>query len=520
MRPPLATLLISLTFLTGLSNAQQNQSPSSESGTSSTHTNDSMTVSLLEQSHEQNPQMPLRMRLSALEQQAQMASRIRPDLAREWADELFTLSFQVEGNERSYAQDIAMTILARLDPNRALDLLHNRNSGDAHTKGTFSLASTQLVREVFRGLVMRDGKSALPVLQQEAERLAIQGHYPYSAMAEAARQATSKEWGTDKENAIATVEALFDRAFATYSQAGREYSDDIEFGNMLQIVTGELPLESIQPALRVLVKNLLSTDTSKYQFEAKVYTADGKIATADNAIDAALLNFGALINRDPELTQQLQTSRPELRLGLEYAKAGRMRSGRFGAHLSGGRLVDPNVETRSEAMQFAHINSDAAFAKAEQLPKDEKRSTVLLELARTMARDDPKRAEELTNEAQTGANPLNEEFQLDLISARVFIAVARDQENEVKELLQSGFEVANRIISGQPKTGTIRFVSGLGPLVQVGVQNDPDSTVAFLQNLPPSYLKGKLLLGAASALNMPRRLLGSGPEQKNEKSGQ
>jgi len=58
---------------------------------------------------------------------------------------------------------------------------------------------------------------------------------------------------------------------------------------------------------------------------------------------------------------------------------------------------------------------------------------------------------------------------------------------------------------------------GLGQLVQIGMQNDPDSTIAFLPGIPASWLKADLLLGAASATIMQARLpLGSG--QKSEKS--
>jgi hypothetical protein len=44
------------------------------------------------------------------------------------------------------------------------------------------------------------------------------------------------------------------------------------------------------------------------------------------------------------------------------------------------------------------------------------------------------------------------------------------------------------------------FVVGLGPLAQIGMQNDPELTTTFIEALPPSYVKAELLLGAASAL--------------------
>ena len=44
------------------------------------------------------------------------------------------------------------------------------------------------------------------------------------------------------------------------------------------------------------------------------------------------------------------------------------------------------------------------------------------------------------------------------------------------------------------------------PLVQVGAQNYPDLTIAFLQEVPREQLKSELMLGAADALMMRTRL--------------
>jgi len=83
------------------------------------------------------------------------------------------------------------------------------------------------------------------------------------------------------------------------------------------VVSGGLPFDSVQPALRLLVKNLLATDTRKYQFVAEVHTTDGKSAKADNVIDTTMLVFGMLINRDTELVRELESNRPELQTILE-----------------------------------------------------------------------------------------------------------------------------------------------------------------------------------------------------------
>ena len=520
MRPPLSVLLVSFALLVSFSEVCQGKPQSSESTSPPRGKNDSTIISLLQQSHELNPQLPARMRLSLLRSQARMVSSLRADLGEEWANELFTFSFQTEGNERSSAQDTAMAILARLNPDRALGLLHTMSVEEPEAKGMPSPPQMQLVGQVFQILVARDGVSALPVLEQEAERLSIQAHYPYAAVGQAAMQAVSKEWGSNKQHAVEVVRSVFEREFANYSQdARRGYFDDLEFGNMLRVVAGGLPQESVQPALRLLVKNLLGTDTKRYQFQGEVYTKDGKKASVDNAIDAAILNLGMLINRlDPKLAQELEVTRPELKVGLEYANEDRERSGMLGPRT---RPPDSEAETRMDAVRLSRINAEAAIAKAEQLPKDANRASTILEVARNISGDNPERAAELIAEAQEGEKGPSEEFQLDLISARAHVAASQGQRNELRELLLRGFDSANRIILKQQQVERLYFVGALGGLVQIGIQNEPDLTVAFVQNLPASPLKAQLLFGAASALNMPGRLpLGSWQEQRSERPAQ
>ncbi len=270
----------------------------------------------------------------------------------------------------------------------------------------------------------------------------------------------------------------------------------------------------------MLVKNLLATDTRKYHFEAQVYTSDGQTANVHNAIDATILFFAMLINRDPALAEELKSTRPELQTALEYAKEGRQRSLGFGP---GGRpqsMQSPNrdAERRMDAVRLSYINPEAAIAKVEQLPDDDKRASTLLDVARGMAGDYPELAAQLIAESQLGNKPADDEVYLNLISAQVFVAAAQNKKDELHELLQHGFESANHIILEQQRTGGIQFVAGLAPLVQIGIQNDPNLTVTFIEGLSPSYLKAELLLGAASALSLRMRLpISSRPQQRAEK---
>lgn len=520
MRRSRYTILALFVLATRSLEAQESKSQSSASAALSTG-GDATVLRLLQESHDLCQQLPVGLRLmNVLRRETEMISRLRPDLGREWANELFTLSFQMKGTQRSFSQNTAMRLLIRLDPNQALELLHSLTIEEPAPERAAARPEMQLVHEAFMALVGRDGASALPLVEQEAERLGVQGHYPYAALGYAVMEATLKDRGRDNQSAIRVLQSVFEPAFERYSQSAHSYSDDLEFGKMLQALAGGLPFDSVQPALRMLVKNLLATDARKYQFESEVYTNDGQTAKVHNGIDAALLFFGTLINRDSELAEQLKSTRPELQTALEYAKDGRERSGSFGP---GGspqsmRSRDHDSETRMEAMHLSDTNPEAAIAKAELLPDDGRRASTLLDVARGMAGDYPERAAKLIAEIQSGSKPTDDELHVNLISAQAFVAAAQNKKDELNELLQRGFELANHILSEQQRTGDIPLVAGLPPLVQVGIQNNPDLTVTFVEGLSPSYLKAELLIGAASGLTLRVRLpLTSRPQQEVEK---
>lgn len=516
MKRPVVLLLALLAVPTSLLKAQEKSKQATTTTSSSPQSSNSVVADLLEQSHDLNPQFNLGTRIYLLERQADAMSRVDAALGEAWAQELLVLATQTKGNLRSRAENSAMSILVRLNPDRALTLLRSLSKDEPQADRTPGLPDVRLVQTVFGVMIERDGVRALPLLEQEAERMSADGPYPYGALGYAAMQC-------DRTYPVEVVQQVFEQAFERYRSGPRTYLDDYEFGRMLQVVAGGIQ-ETVRPALQLLVKNLLTTDTSKYRFEAGVYTNDGKAGKVDNAIDAAILNLGALINRiDPELAQQLESTRPELQTALQYAKDGRQRTSFFGEgrqpQTVNGRQQDSNAENATEAMRLANINPEAAIAKAKQLPEGDTRADTMLQMARDLAGKRSERAQELIAEVESSNKSDIPELQLDVISAKAFIAAAQDKKDEVRELLQQGFTLANPIITELQKSGGASFVPGLGQLVQIGMQNDPDLTLTFLQSLPASWLKANLLLGAASALTMRTRLpIGSKDLRKPEKS--
>jgi len=65
-----------------------------------------------------------------LTRQAEMISHLNADLGREWANEVFALSLQLKESQRSQVQGTALRIVIRLDPDRALELLHQLSTED------------------------------------------------------------------------------------------------------------------------------------------------------------------------------------------------------------------------------------------------------------------------------------------------------------------------------------------------------------------------------------------------------
>jgi hypothetical protein len=506
MRRLFGTVLASFVLFANLSDPQKANSQSLESGAASKVGADAAIVILLQESHDVSQRLPLSQQLTLLPRQTYMAAKLRNDLGREWANELFTISFQAKDTQRSWLQSTAMGVLARLDPDRALELLHSMSMEEPGAyEGSLS-PKRQLAQQVFQVLVERDGASALPLLEQEAQAMGNEGHYPYAALGYAAMQASSKDWGHDNQRAIRLLQSVFDPAFARYRQSPHRYEDDFEFGRMLDVLAGGLPFDLIQPALRLLVKNLLATDTGKYQLVAAVHTSDGKTAKADNAIDATILLFGMLINRDPELVRELESSRPALKTLLECTREGRQSSIEGPTLPQFMQSVDSAEEIRMDAIGMSRSNSEAAIAKVQQLPDEDARASTMIEVARGVAGDHPERAAELIEETQLRNPPPDDEMHFNLISAQASVAASENKQALLHDLLQRGFESANHILLEQQRTGEIHFFPGLGSLVQVGMQNDPELTTTFIDGLQASYLKANLLLGAASALSMGKRL--------------
>ncbi len=468
---------------------------------------DDVMIALLRESHDLDQQFTLSIRLNLLSHQARLISMApgtaATELALEWANELFGLAAQAKEPQRSRVRGSALDIIARLHPDRALDVLGTAEFDDS----TVPSPKLQLARRVFASVATAGGINVLPLLQQQAERMAAQGEYPYAALADAANDAVANEWRSNAPHAAEVLRSVFEPSFERFRQGSPNFPNDYEFGEMLRVLAGGLPFELIQPALRVWVKNLLAADTSKYHYQAHLLSQDGDDFHTDNSADAAIMWFGELINRDSELVAELEASRPELTAALECYRRDQCHSASFGyTHQRPTRdVTDPNEEARAAAVRQSYTNSDRAVNTVESLADDEKRVDTALDVARNIAGAHPEQATHLINESRHSDAGQDNQKQLNIISAQITVAAARNQQEELRQLLQHGFEAAASLVE-QSTTSSAPSIPGLAPMIQIGIQNDPDLTVNFLNGLPPTRLKAELLLGAVEALQMPVKL--------------
>ena len=115
-------------------------------------------INLVQQSHEITSNLDVNSRVYLLQRQIQLVLYRKSELAREWIDELFALSFeQRKGSPLVVTQQMAITALSQIDPDAALNLLNRMSTNDANQKSAMISAKTTAATGIFSALVARDG---------------------------------------------------------------------------------------------------------------------------------------------------------------------------------------------------------------------------------------------------------------------------------------------------------------------------------------------------------------------------
>jgi hypothetical protein len=520
MLRPFSAVVLVIALVTCLSVAQQQTTPQSPHAfpvptkiSPSDPNQLQLVVDLLKESHDLLADLPLQTRLNLLISEAQTMSSTRPHLAREWAEELFALSLKAEDHERLSSQEHAVILMAGIDPERGRELLHSMPplKMDSEEEQPKMLAAWTL----FGGLAARDGIAVVPLLDQEAELLAREGHYPYTAMMKGAVEAGFQQRRQARFARVENEQALkdyrqfvqqqFDKIAARYYGSTPTFADDVEFGHAIQTAAHWVSQESVRSALRVTVKNFLSTTAPKtLTGKLTLTTRDGRSFTADNSLDKALLPLTLFISGiDPELSAQLQSTRPQLKAASQMTK-----DAQHGSDITGTIMIpDSNRNTLREAPLLANQNPDLAIAKLQQLPEGQDRTIAMLSVATTIAENDPQRADKLITDTPGYANDdyINSQRML----SRATVATKQRKLDEFQRLFK---EISDMYRLRDPrKTPAGLYLTALEGFVRLGAKDATDFTIDLVQKVPETEVKARLLWAAASAIRSKSPIMGGFP---------
>ena len=354
---------------------------------------------------------------------------------------------------------------------------------------------------VFQALARNKGESQLPRLRQEALRLAAESQYPYSAMGGVAIEllrGQARDRGQLTGDQAALMESVFDEAVSNYERTTPTWSGNTDFGGMMQRVAYQVPRDKVRHALEVFV-NYVQATPSPSGMSLKVDSGTGSTQISD-PVEIALYHYASLITEfDPELMKQISEAHPKLAQAAAASSNARWSYGDARGS-SGG--PDANQMTRLRAQGMASWNPDSALAMTQSITDANMRAVTMGSVAEQVAADEPSRALQLLDQAQkTAADTKDAKTELQLVTSRAEVAEATKNSAMLREALRRGFEIGDQLLRQEQddNKGQVSWYM-LGSLVQTGIKNDPDLTLAYIDSFSLPYVRAELLLDAAQAL--------------------
>lgn len=448
-------------------------------------------AALLERAYAITRDLPLETRAYLLGWMVDPAARIEPQIAASWADELFQMAQELsDQDQQGRAELAAVRALAHIDVDHALAVFRRMDaatlqSGRVVPQDARSAAAETLFPEILR----KQGVAAVPVLQQEAQRLGETGSYPYSAMALVMNELTHLDRSLG--------ENVFADSVTAYQQSTPTLAGNADFVSLLHNVRW-VPLAEAQQALTTVVNNLLSQpDDSGRQKLPDPVQYQG--STVDTATDYLLLKLLPQIRAlQPDLLDTIAQSRPAL------AKAAGPASAHMGQSATSG--TDPDQAVVNRIQRAAADNPQQALVASNQLQDPAVRSQALAAVASGMASKDPQQAAQLLSNAQDIAAKIDDKRkQLQAIVAMAQAANRMNNQAVLRDSLARGFALGNELLQLDEDKGTPPSFTLLAPLVRAGAHTQLETLVAGIQGIQNLQVKAQLLVLTAQSMPRPRR---------------
>ncbi len=458
-------------------------------------------AALLERAYAITRDLPLETRAYLLGWMLDPASRIEPQIAQAWADELFQMAHDLsDPQQRGPAEIQAVDALSRIDVVHALEVFRQMDADIIMNGRVMPLdVRDSAARNLFSELLRKKGVPALPVLEQEAQRLAESGAYPYIAMGFAADQILHKD--------RSLAEKMFADAVAAYQQSTPTLVGNAEFVTMLRDSSFYAQRADAQQAVTAVVNNLLShPDDGDENFKKAQLSFQG--VAIDTPTDYLLLQLLPVVRRlQPDLLDTVAQSRPAL--GKAVSMAGTMTQGNPFPH-SVGELAPPPAANPDQAVvnriqRAASDDPQAALAISNQLQDPAVRAQALSAVASGMVSKDPQQAAQLLSNAQDLAAKIDDKRkQLQAIIAMAQAGNRMNNQAVLRDSLARGFVLGNELLQLDEDNGTPPSFTLLSPLVRAGAHTQLETVVAGIDGIQNLEVKAQLLVLTAQSMPRPR----------------
>ena len=455
----------------------------------------SLRETILDRAHMALAPLPPEERAPLLERLTAVASDYKSPHLQDWAEELFQSAAALSGNARRAAQSAAVRAMTQLDPARAASMLTQMDPDPPADKDhpvapLRAWAAERLIEVIWS----RFKDPGVPAIRQLAASLAQNGDYPYTGVGRVIRDLGPQH--------AEQQQALFADALGAYQQQSSASADSM-FARFLSPLVGVIPNEQLKPAFHLVVRNL-EEHPSDYSGET-INSSQGSVSIS--YLDTQLFQFLPVLRRaDPDFADEILRDRPQIAKAQQVAHAGTVR---FSARGMRPRTESQEDQDLDRGLRLLHQSDDPKLL-AEAVPDTETRAQIFAQAAQSEHDRAPAEAEHHLQEAFDLAGNLdNPRQRLRALTSVAWSADALNNQQIRRQAIEQAFPIAERLVrdefddQGHFKPGEAS--ESLGRLVTLGMENEPDATLAQIDAVPIPELKARLLIDAANAdLPQPR----------------
>jgi hypothetical protein len=439
-----------------------------------------------------------------------MVAAARPTLpaAEGWINELFALGAQLGELDRDGPEAAAAKTMARISPERALELLDKIQEPHLEPEQPYRDARAEAAAAVFSAAFSGTGPAILPDLRERAQRMGATGQYPYSAWA---RLFPLLQNSADPE----LVRKVFDESVTAYFGSVPNGGAEDDFRQFFAAVWRAVPYDVAHAAAQRTIQRLRAQAADKREGTRvlRIFSAAGE-ADFSTPGQVRLLRFlnAVIVPMDAELADALRKSDPVLNQAALRFEAGDTMVPDVVTEAN-SRSVPSMPVQRSQAMvraqYLASRDANAAIAYAKGITDPLTRSEAYGVIVTTLAAPggDPRAARDIdlaktiVVQAEQSAESVADAPGRLLAFGHVAQAAAAVKDDAtVLQAVNFGFPTGSRLLNDAKVRGSMQrgvVVFWLQQMIGRLARVDEESALANAQKIDDAKLRALLLTDVA-----------------------